>query len=254
MGGVQVSRSTTLAERSRSCHRQTATCAAPSSASMISNRDIWGDPLWFWADHEPPRAVNWSLTMASFQADRGTDLEVPRWTLNDHPIFMEWMQSGLVQRARYDRYMFASTGGVRAPLGGGARLKMNMFAWYFVDIDWQPDRERLQAAVDRLFIAAPDGGGRRHGFLTTIGHSTIPQKPKEFSYRLHPGIPRVLGYYIKRWAEFHHRWPGDQPAWLMVLSRNRASITELQQRAEIISRACRSGATGDADRSQPRSR
>ena len=49
------------------------------------------------------------------------------------PQFMEWMQSGLVQRARYSRYMFAIHHEVLQRLFEAAlRLKMNMFTWYFM--------------------------------------------------------------------------------------------------------------------------
>lgn len=206
------------------------------------------DPFWFWADHEP--ATRGELVFddrINFGPGKEPTWKYRGWTLNDHPIFMEWLESGLVQRTRYSRYMFAIHPEVFERLWEAAlRLKMNMFAWYFVDIDWQPDRERLQAAVDRgLFITQHqmEGVGADTGFWDNYWAQHNPAgKPKEFSYRLHPEAFREFwSYYIKRWTEF-----SPQVAWEINL-RGWADgpFEELslpdggtpQQRAEIISQA-----------------
>ncbi len=206
------------------------------------------DPFWFWADHGP--ATRGELVFddrINFGPGKEPTWKYRGWTLNDHPIFMEWLESGLVQRTRYSRYMFAIHPEVFERLWEAAlRLKMNMFAWYFVDIDWQPDRERLQAAVDRgLFITQHqmEGVGADTGFWDNYWAQHNPAgKPKEFSYRLHPEAFREFwSYYIKRWTEF-----SPQVAWEINL-RGWADgpFEELslpdggtpQQRAEIISQA-----------------
>ena len=100
------------------------------------------DPFWFWADHEPPtRAELVYDECIDFGPTKEPTWKYRGWTLNDHPQLIEWMETGLVKRARYGRYMFSIHHEVFDRLWEAAlRLKMNMFAWYFVDADWQPDR------------------------------------------------------------------------------------------------------------------
>ncbi|MFA7005443.1 MAG: glycosyl hydrolase 115 family protein, partial [Verrucomicrobiia bacterium] len=206
------------------------------------------DPFWFWADHEP--ATRGELIFddrINFGPGKEPTWKYRGWTLNDHPIFMEWLESGLVQRTRYSRYMFAIHPEVFERLWEAAlRLKMNMFAWYFVDIDWQPDRERLQAAVDRgLFITQHqmEGVGADTGFWDNYWAQHNPAgKPKEFSYRLHPEAFREFwSYYIKRWTEFSPQvvWEINLRGWadgpFEELSLPDGGTP--QQRAEIISQA-----------------
>jgi len=66
------------------------------------------------------------------------------------------------------------------------RLKMNMFTWYFIDVDWQPDRDQIQRTVDRgLFIThiQMEGLGADAGFWDNYWDNHNPEgKPKEFSY------------------------------------------------------------------------
>lgn len=214
----------------------------------FEQRHLGVDPLWFWADHEPAtrgelifdEGVNFGPTKEPTWKYRG-------WTLNDHPIFIEWMHSGLVQRTRYSRYMFAIHPEVFGRLWEAAlRLKMNMFAWYFVDIDWQPDRERLQAAVDRgLFITQHqmEGVGADTGFWDRYWAQHNPAgKPREFSYRLHPEAFREFwGHYIKRWADFSPQvvWEINLRGWADGPFEE-VSLPDggtPQQRAEIIGRA-----------------
>jgi hypothetical protein len=178
------------------------------------------DPLWFWADHEP--ATRGELIFddsIDFGPSKEPTWKYRGWTLNDHPQFMEWMQSGLVQRTRYSRYMFAIHPEVFERLWEAAlRLKMNMFTWYFVDIDWQPDRERLQAAVDRgLFITQHqmEGRGRRHGLLgQLLGAAQSRGQAEGVLLPLHPEAFREFwSHYIRRWAEFLAAGRvGNQPA------------------------------------------
>jgi hypothetical protein len=206
------------------------------------------DPFWFWADHEP--ATRGELVFddrVNFGPTKEPTWKYRGWTLNDHPQFMEWMQSGLVQRTRYSRYMFAIHPEVFERLWEAAlRLKMNMFAWYFVDTDWQPDRERLQAAVDRgLFITQHqmEGIGADTGFWDSYWARHNPaRKPKEFSYKLHPEAFREFwSYYIKRWAEFSPQvvWEINLRGWADG-PYEESSLPDggtPQQRAEIISEA-----------------
>jgi len=213
----------------------------------FEQKQLGVDPFWFWADHEP-------ATRGELVFDSGIDFGPTKeptwkyrgWTLNDHPQFMEWMQSGIVQRTRNGRYMFAIHPEVFERLWEAAlRLKMNMFTWYFVDIDWQPDRERLQAAVDRgLFITQHqmEGVGADTGFWDDYWENHNPAgKPKAFSYLLHPEAFREFwSYYIKRWAEFSPQvvWEINLRGWADA-PYEESSLpgggTE-QQRAEIISK------------------
>jgi hypothetical protein len=204
------------------------------------------DPFWFWADHEPE--TRGELVFDS-RIDVGPTKEPTwkyrGWTLNDHPQFLEWMESGLVQQTRNGRYMFAIHPEVFERLWEAAlRLKMNMFTWYFVDIDWQPDRERIQAAVDRgLFITQHqmEGVGADTGFWDDYWENHNPAgKPKVFSYLKHPeAFHEFWGYYIKRWTEFSPQvvWEinlrgwADAPYAESTLPDGGSS----QQRAEIIS-------------------
>ncbi|MCX6907519.1 MAG: glycosyl hydrolase 115 family protein [Verrucomicrobia bacterium] len=206
------------------------------------------DPFWFWADHE--LATRGELIFddrVNFGPSKEPTWKYRGWTPNDHPAFMEWMESGLVQRTRYSRYMFAIHPEVFERIWEAAlRLKMNMFAWYFVDIDWQPDRERLQAAVDRgLFITQHqmEGVGADTGFWNNYWAQHNPAgKPKEFSYRLHPEAFREFwSYYIKRWTEFSPQvvWEINLRGWADGPFEE-SSLPDggtPQQRAEIINRA-----------------
>jgi len=167
------------------------------------------DPFWFWADHDPP-------TRGELRYDARIDYgpspeptwKYRGWTLNDHPQFMEWMHSGLVQRTRYSRYMFAIHHEVLGRLMEAAlRLRMNMFTWYFIDIDWQPDRERLEAVYDRgLFLTQQqmEPVGADSGFWNAYWDNHNPAgKPALFSYAKHPDAFREFwSHYIGRWAEF----------------------------------------------------
>lgn len=120
------------------------------------------DPLWFWADHEPEaRAELVFDSSIDFGPSKEPTWRYRGWTLNDHPQLMEWMQSGLLERTRYARYMFSLHPGVIARFCEAAlRLKMNMFTWYFIDIDWQPDRDNVRTVIDRgLFITQHQSEG-----------------------------------------------------------------------------------------------
>lgn len=206
------------------------------------------DPFWFWADHEP--ATRGELIFdesINFGPSKEPTWKYRGWTLNDHPQFMEWMLSGLVQRTRYSRYMFAIHPEIFERLWEAAlRLKMNMFAWYFVDIDWQPDRERLQAAVDRgLFVTQHqmEGVGADTGYWDTYWSLHNPEhKPKEFSYKLHPEAFREFwSHYIQRWSEFSPQvvWEINLRGWADG-PYEESSLPDggtPQQRAEIISQA-----------------
>ncbi len=206
------------------------------------------DPFWFWADHEPTTRGELVFDdRINFGPSKEPTWKYRGWTLNDHPIFMEWLESGLIQRTRYSRYMFAIHPEVFERLWEAAlRLKMNMFAWYLVDIDWQPDRERLQAAVDRgLFITQHqmEGVGADTGFWDNYWAQHNPAgKPKEFSYRLHPEAFREFwSYYIKRWTEFSPQvvWEINLRGWADGPFEE-VSLPDggtPQQRAEIISQA-----------------
>ncbi len=206
------------------------------------------DPFWFWADHEPPCRAELILDeQVDFGPSREPTWKYRGWTLNDHPQLIEWMETGLVKRARYGRYMFSIHPEVFDRLWEAAlRLKMNMFTWYFVDVDWQPDRERLQAAVDRgLFVTQHqmEGVGADSGYWDHYWAQHNPSgKPKEFSYRLHPEAFREFWtYYIRRWAEFspHVVWELNLRGWADG-PYTEPSLPEEgtpQQRAELISRA-----------------
>jgi len=214
----------------------------------FEQRQLGVDPFWFWADHEPaPRGELIFDDRVNFGPGKEPTWKYRGWTLNDHPIFMEWLESGLVQRTRYSRYMFAIHPEVCERLWEAAlRLKMNMFTWYFIDIDWQPDRERLQAAVDRgLFITQHqmEGVGADTGFWDNYWAQHNPAgKPQQFSYRQHPAAFREFwSYYIRRWAEFSPQvvWEINLRGWAdgpyEELSLPDGGTP--QQRAEIISQA-----------------
>ncbi|MEN6407390.1 MAG: glycosyl hydrolase 115 family protein [Thermoguttaceae bacterium] len=167
------------------------------------------DPWWFWADHEPPTRGELIYDgRIDFGPTKEPTWKYRGWTLNDHPQFMEWMESGLVQRTRNGRYMFAIHHDVLQRIMEAAlRLKMNMFTWYFIDADWQPDYERLQAVADRgLFLTQQqmEGIGADTGFWNDYWKNHNPAgKPKVFSYRQHPEAFREFWtHYIKRWANF----------------------------------------------------
>ena len=206
------------------------------------------DPFWFWADHEPltrselryDDRINFGPTKEPTWKYRG-------WTLNDHPQLIEWIETGLVKRARYGRYMFSIDHQVFDRLWEAAlRLKMNMFTWYFIDVDWQPDRERLQAAVDRgLFITQHqmEGVGADSGFWDHYWDNHNPAgKPDLFSYQQHPEAFREFwGYYIRRLAQFSPQvvWEVNLRGW----ADGRYTEPSLpdggtdEQRARIISQA-----------------
>jgi hypothetical protein len=206
------------------------------------------DPLWFWADHEPPTRGELRFDeRINFGPGKEPTWKYRGWTLNDHPIFMEWMESGLVQRTRYSRYMFAIHHDVLQRLMEAAlRLKMNMFTWYFIDVDWQPDRERLQAVVDRGLLVTQqqmESVGADTGFWDTYWENHNPAgKPKVFSYRLHPEAFREFwAFYIKRWAEFSPQvvWEINLRGWAdgPYTEPTLPDDGTPQQRAEIISQA-----------------
>lgn len=206
------------------------------------------DPLWFWADHEP--ATRGELVFDSsidFGPSQEPTWKYRGWTLNDHPQLMEWMQSGLLERSRYARYMFALHPEVIARFCEAAlRLKMNMFTWYFIDIDWQPDRENVRAVVDRgLFITQhqSEGLGADTGYWETYWKLYHPgEKVPPLSYRQNPDALREFWtFYIKRWAEFSPQvvWEVNQRGWADG-PYTEPSLPEggtPQQRAEIISQA-----------------
>jgi len=167
------------------------------------------DPLWFWCDHEPPTRGELIFDSRIDYGPSPTPTWKYRgWTLNDHPQMIEWMESGLVQRARYARYMFAIHSDVIERLCEAAlRLKMNMFTWYFIDVAWQPDHERLRQVADRgLFLTQHqmESVGADSGFWDEYWANHNPAgKPREFSYRRHPEAFREFwSYYIRRWSEF----------------------------------------------------
>ncbi len=213
----------------------------------FEQKQLGVDPFWFWADHEP--ATRGELVFDSsvdFGPTREPTWKYRGWTLNDHPQFMEWVQSGLVQRTRNGRYMFAID---RETLGhlceAALRLKMNMFTWYFLDVDWQPDRERIQGVVDRgLFITQHqmEGVGADIGFWDNYWENHNPAgKPKTFSYVEHPeAFHEFWQHYIKRWAEFSPQvvWEINLRGWADA-PYEESSLPDggtPRQRAEIISK------------------
>lgn len=214
----------------------------------FEHKHLGVDPFWFWADHDPaPRNELVFDARVDFGPSAEPTWKYRGWTLNDHPQFMEWMQTGLVQRARYSRYMFAIHHEVLQRLCEAAlRLRMNMFTWYFIDVDWQPDRERLQAVADRgLFLTQHqmESVGADSGFWDRYWDEHNPAgKPKEFSYRLHPEAFREFwSHYIRRWTEF-----SPQVVWELNLRGwadgpyEEPSLPDggtPQQRAEILSQA-----------------
>ncbi len=214
----------------------------------FEHKHLGVDPFWFWADHEP--ATQPELVFDS-RIDYGPSPEPTwkyrGWTLNDHPQFMEWLQSGIVQRTRYSRYMFAIHPEVLEKLWEAAlRLKMNMFTWYFIDIDWYPDYERLRAAVDRGLLVTQhqmESVGADTGFWDDYWRNHNPAgKPKEFSYQLHPEAFREFWtYYIRRWSEFSPQvvWELNLRGWADGEYKE-AGLPDggtPQQRSEIISQA-----------------
>ena len=205
------------------------------------------DPFWFWGDNEPPTqgelifdsSINHGPTKEPTWKYRG-------WTLNDHPQFNEWLESGLVQRTRNGRYMFAIHQETLNRLWEAAlRLKMNMFTWYFIDIDWQPDYERLQAAVDRGLLITQhqmEGIGADTGFWDDYWEKhNAKGKPEIFSYAKHPeSFHEFWQYYINRWCEFSPQvvWEINLRGWAdapYAETTLPGGGTE-QQRAEIISK------------------
>lgn len=206
------------------------------------------DPFWFWADNEPPTQGELIFDdRVDFGPSKEPTWKYRGWTLNDHPQFMEWMQTGLVQRARYGRYMFAIHPEVLGRLHEAAlRLKMNMFTWYFIDIDWHPDYERIRSTVDRgLFITQHqmESVGADTGFWDNYFKNHNPEgRPEQFSYLLHPEAFREFwSYYIRRWSEFspHVVWELNLRGWADA-AYSEPSLPDGgtdQQRAEILSAA-----------------
>jgi len=206
------------------------------------------DPLWFWADHEP-------ATRSELCYDDGIDFGPSKeptwkyrgWTLNDHPQLIEWIESGLVKRARYGRYMFSIDNEAFERLWEAAlRLKMNMFTWYFIDVDWQPDRERLQRAVERgLFVTQHqmEGVGADSGFWSNYWDNHNPNgKPDVYSYQKHPDAFREFwSYYIGRWARFSPQvvWELNLRGWADAPYSEPTSSNggTDEERAGILSRA-----------------
>jgi hypothetical protein len=188
----------------------------------FEQRRLGVDPLWFWSDHEPP--TRGELVFDS-RIDYGPVKEPTwkyrGWTLNDHPQLIEWIESGIVQRTRYGRYMFGLHPEVIERLTEAAlRLRMNMFTWYFIDIDWQPDYERLRQVASRgLFLTQQqaEGLGANVGYWDAYWRDHNPKgKPEGFSYRKDPQAFREFWtHYIKRWSEFSPQvvWEANQRGW-----------------------------------------
>jgi hypothetical protein len=188
----------------------------------FEHRHLGVDPFWFWADHEPPTRGE---LVFDDRIDAGPVNEPTwkyrGWTLNDHPQLIEWLESGIVQRARYGRYMFALHPETIERLCEAAlRLRMNMFTWYFIDIEWQPDYERLRQVVDRgLFVTQHqmEGLGADVGFWDDYWRTHNPKgKPEGFSYRKDPQAFREFWtHYIRRWSEFSPQvvWESNLRGW-----------------------------------------
>ncbi|MDD4778852.1 MAG: glycosyl hydrolase 115 family protein [Fermentimonas sp.] len=206
------------------------------------------DPLWFWADNEPPHRGELVFdSSVNFKSLKEPTWKYRGWTTNDHPQLIEWMHTLLVQRARYGRYMFVIHPEVFDRFHEAAlRLKMNMFTWYFVDVDWKPDWEQLRRTVDRgLFITQHqmEGLGADAGFWDHYWDNHNPEgKPDVFSYLKHPESFREFwSHYVKRLVEFspHVVWELNLRGWAD------APYTELtlpdggteKQRAEILTSA-----------------
>lgn len=180
------------------------------------------DPLWFWSDNEPPQKGELIFdARINFSSLKEPTWKYRGWTLNDHPQLIEWMESGLMNRTRYSRYPLTIHPEVFERIYEAAlRLKMNMFTWYFIDVDWKPDWEQLKSQVDRgLFITQHqmEGLGADAGFWDHYWDNHNPKgKPEEFSYLKYPeAFQEFWSYYIKRWAEFspHVVWELNQRGW-----------------------------------------
>ncbi|MEN6534249.1 MAG: glycosyl hydrolase 115 family protein [Bryobacteraceae bacterium] len=214
----------------------------------FEQRHLGVDPLWFWSDHEPPTRGELVFdSRIDYGPVREPTWKYRGWTLNDHPQLIEWMESGIVQRTRFSRYMFGLHPEVIERLIEAAlRLRMNMFAWYFVDIEWQPDYERLRQVVDRgLFVTQQqmEGLGADVGFWNAYWANYNPAgKPQGFSYRKDPQAFREFwSHYVKRWSEFSPQvvWESNLRGWAD------APYTEStlpgggtgQQKAEVIGEA-----------------
>ncbi|HWQ55431.1 MAG TPA: glycosyl hydrolase 115 family protein [Bryobacteraceae bacterium] len=188
----------------------------------FEQRHLGVNPLWFWSDQEPP--TRGELVFDS-RIDYGPVKEPTwkyrGWSLNDHPQLIEWMESGIVHRSRYARYMFGLHPEVVERLIEAAlRLRMNMFTWYFIDIEFQPDYERLRQMADRgLFITQHqmEGLGADVGFWDAYWRDHNPKgKPDGFSYRKTPEAFREFWtHYIKRWSEFSPQvvWESNLRGW-----------------------------------------
>jgi len=174
-------------------------------------------------------------------------MEIQGWTPNDHPQLIEWIQTGLIQRARYGRYMFTIHPEVFERLHEAAlRLKMNMFTWYFIDVDWQPDRDQLQRTVDRGFFITQhqlEGVGADAGFWNYYWDNHNPEgKPASPSYILYPEKFREFWtYYIKKLCEFSPNivWEINMRGWADApyIDPSLPDGGSKKQRAEIISAA-----------------
>lgn len=188
----------------------------------FEHKHLGVDPLWFWSDNEPVNQGELLFnTSINFSSLKEPTWKYRGWTLNDHPQLIEWMQSGIIQRARYGRYMFAIHPEVFDRLYEAAlRLKMNMFAWYFVDIDWKPDWQQFKRQVDRgLFLTQHqmEGLGADAGFWDHYWDNHNPSgKPDAFSYLKYPEkFKEFWSYYIQRLAEFSPNvvWELNQRGW-----------------------------------------
>lgn len=206
------------------------------------------DPLWFWSDNEPPKKGELIFNdQINFSSLKEPTWKYRGWTLNDHPQLIEWMESGLLQRTRYSRYMLTIHPEVFDRLYEAAlRLKMNMFTWYFIDVDWKPDWQQLRRQVDRgLFITQHqmEGLGADTGFWDYYWDNHNPKgKPKEFSYLKYPEAFREFWtYYIKRLVEFSPQvvWELNLRGWADGQFKE-SSLPDGgtgKQRAEILSTA-----------------
>jgi hypothetical protein len=188
----------------------------------FEHKHLGVDPLWFWADNEPP-------TRGEIVFDDRIDAGPVReptwryrgWTLNDHPQLIEWLESGVVQRTSSARYMFGlHPETVERLCEAALRLRMNMLTWYFVDIEFKPDYELLRKVVDRgMFVTQHqmEGLGADVGFWDYYWRTYKPDgKPEGYSYRKDPQAFREFWtHYIRRWSEFSPQvvWESNLRGW-----------------------------------------
>ena len=119
--------------RARSGHRVLAIAGSNFRGTIygiydFEQRHLGVNPLWFWADQEPPtRGELLFDSRIDYGPVKEPTWKYRGWTLNDHPQLIEWMQSGIVQRTRYARYMFGLHPEVIERLIEAAlRLRMNI--------------------------------------------------------------------------------------------------------------------------------